>query len=264
MKWMLTHFTHPRILFFACALFLSGCAGSGDEFFFAEEKRTVAQIYNQALDYIDQGDYENASREFDSVERQYPYSLYARRAILMNAYVQYRQGEYDTAISLARRFSSLYPGDDNVAYAHYMEARANYDRIPNVEWDQKVTREAYNNLNDIIQRFPKSAYARDAQMKYHFVRDHLAGRDLGVGLYYLRHKEYGAAIGKFSDVIMRYNTTRQVPEALYRMAEAYGALGIDEEVRAVRNILHDTYPTSRWAFHISRFMERYNIPHEVP
>jgi len=235
------------VLFGILALgLLSACSGSSDEEEALYEERPVDVIYNEAMDELEKGDYRDAAEQFDEVERQHPYSVWARRAMLMSSYANYQVNEYDQAILAAQRYISLFPGSQDAAYAYYLIALCYYERIVDVGRDQSMTLRALGALQEVVSRYPESEYARDAQLKIDLTLDHLAGKEMAVGRYYLYEGEYLAAINRFRNVILNYQTTSQVPEALHRLVEAYLTLGIDNEAQTAGAILGYNYPGSRW------------------
>ncbi|MCY4034471.1 MAG: outer membrane protein assembly factor BamD [Hyphomicrobiales bacterium] len=232
------------ILLTICGIiFLAGCSTS-DEIDYNE--RPATEIYNTALDALQAGDYETAATEFIEVERQHPYSVWARRAILLSAYAYYVDEEYDQSILAAQRYIMLYPGGESAPYAYYLVATCFYEQITDVTRDQRRTEEALAALEEVVRRFPDTEYARDAAFKIDLARDHLAGKEMEVGRYYLDQEAYSAAIGRFLEVLARYQTTTHTPEALHRLTEAYLALGLREEAQASAAILGHNYPASEW------------------
>lgn len=223
--------------------FIGGCSSNMDVPY---EERPVEQIYNKAMDLLAEGSFQKASAEFDEVERQHPYSIWARRATLMSAYAHYKANEYDDAVLTAQRYISLHPGSKEVAYAYYLTALCYYEQISDVGRDQKMTEDAMSVLATIIQRFPQSEYARDARLKFDLTRDHLAGKEMEIGRYYLKKRDYIAAINRFRIVIEKYQTTTHTPEALHRLVEAYLSLGIKTEAQTAAAILGYNYPGSDW------------------
>ncbi|MEC7655367.1 MAG: outer membrane protein assembly factor BamD, partial [Pseudomonadota bacterium] len=187
-----------------------------------------------------------AAQLFDELERQHPYSAWATKAQLMSAYSNYQQGAYDEAIIGLDRFIELHPGHRDVGYAYYLKGLSYYEQISDVGRDQKMTRLALATLRDIVKRFPDSAFARDARIKLELTQDHLAGKEMEIGRYYMRRREYLAAINRFKFVIEKYQTTRHVPEALHRVTESYLALGITDEAQMATAVLGYNYPGSSW------------------
>jgi outer membrane protein assembly factor BamD len=226
------------------ALGLAGCAGGADDEDYVE--RPVGELYNEALDLMGEGDYQQAARGFEEVERQHPYSEWATRAQLMSAYAFYEANQYDEAVAAAQRFIDLHPGHKDVPYAFYLIGISHYEQISDVGRDQKMTEEALQAFDELIRRFPDSTYARDASLKVDLARDHLAGKEMEIGRYYLRQGKYVAAINRFQSVIDRYQTTTHVPEALHRLTEAYLALGVQQEARKTAAVLGYNFPGSRW------------------
>ncbi len=227
------------------ALAVTGCAGTGAK----EAKyidRPVEEIYNKALRELQKGRYFQAAEQFDEVERQHPYSVWARRSMLMAAYSNYQINEYDKAILAAQRFISLHPGNRDVVYAYYLVAISNYEQISDVGRDQKITAEALRALTEVVRRFPTSDYARDARLKIDLTNDHLAGKEMEIGRYYLKQHEYLAAINRFRVVVESFQTTSHVPEALHRLTESYVALGIIDEAQSAAAVLGHNYPGSDW------------------
>ena len=236
-------------MLFAAAL--AGCAGT-EEIEYVE--RPVAELYDVAMDELADGNWTDGAAAFDEVERQHPYSVWATKAQIMAAYAHYQQAspaqadEYDAAISSATRFITLHPGHRDVAYAYYLIALSYYEQISDVGRDQKMTEDALRWLEDIVRRFPGTAYARDAKLKIDLARDHLAGKGMEVGRFYLQRGQYVAAINRFRRVIENeeFQTTTHVPEALHRLAEAYLALGVVEEAQTAAAVLGYNFPGSEW------------------
>jgi len=210
------------------------------------EEKPVEELYNGAMNALEAGDYEEAARLFDEVERQHPYSEWASRAQLMAAYAFYQENSYDEAINALDRFIELHPGSPDVAYAYYLKAISYYEQIVDVERDQSMTSNALQSLEELVRRFPDSKYARDASLKIDLALDHLAGKHMSVGRFYQSRSEYLAAINRFRTVIDRYQTTTHVPEALHRLVECYLAMGIIDEARATAAVLGHNFPGSEW------------------
>lgn len=206
----------------------------------------VETIYNAAVDQLEVENYRGAAPIFEEVERQYPYSVWARRSILMAAYCYYQINKYGDAINATDRFLALYSGNKDAAYAYYLKAISLYEQIVDVGRDQANTQLALVALNDVVQRFPGTAYARDARLKLDLALDHLAGKEMAIGRYYLFREQYVAAINRFKTVITTFQTTAQTPEALERLTEAYLALGLRSEAQTSAAVLGFNYPGSRW------------------
>jgi outer membrane protein assembly factor BamD len=223
---------------------LGGCGGGAGKEEYVE--RPVDELYNEALDELQDGQARDAAHNFEEVERQHPYSEWATRAQLMAAYAFYEANEYDDAIAAARRFIDLHPGHRDVPYAYYLIGVSYYEQISDVGRDQKMTEEALTAFDELIRRFPQSDYARDAGLKADLARDHLAGKEMAIGRYYLRREKYVAAINRFRNVIENYQTTTHVPEALHRLTEAYLALGVEVEAQKMAAVLGYNFPSSRW------------------
>lgn len=229
----------------ALSLLVAACGSDGDDEIDYVE-RPVEDIYNQALDQLQAGEYRDAAREFDEVERQHPYSVWATKAQLMSAYSYYQNNDYEDALNALDRYIQLNPGSDEIAYAYYLRAICYYEQISDVGRDQQMTQRALEGLEEVRRRFPESSYARDAGLKIDLARDHLAGKNMEIGRWYLRHGEYLGAINRFQAVISDYQTTTHVPEALHRLVECYLALGVTDEAQATAAVLGHNFPGSDW------------------
>lgn len=225
-------------------LMLAACSSNDEEDTYVA--RDVEVIYNLAQDNLERKRYRFAAAAFDEVERQHPYSVWARRAQLMAAYSAYMSNEYDDAVLAAERFLQLHPGNSSAPYAYYLIALCHYEQISDVGRDQDKTEQAERALIEVIRRFPDTEYAQDAQLKLNLTQDHLAGKDMEVGRFYMKRKEYLAGIIRFRRVIERYQTTSHAPEALHRLVESYLALGIYDEAQMAAAVLQENFPDSKW------------------
>lgn len=225
------------------ALTAAACSSTDDD----EIDTTPAdQLYNQGLALTNAGQLTRAAAEFDKVEQQHPYSKYARSAILMSAYTNYTSGRYDEAIVSARRFVTLNPGNPDSAYALYIIGQSYFKQIPDVTRDQEMTEKALGAMRELVAKFPESEYADDAQRKINITRDQLAGKEMEVGRYYLKRRNYIAAINRFKIVVSNLQTTRHVEEALARLTECYYSLGVITEAQTAAAVLGHNFPDSRW------------------
>lgn len=249
----LSRFSRPLGAMAAVVLVLTLAACSGDETAAGAAPGTppppeppVEVLYNEGLNLLAEERYAPAADAFDMVERQYPYSVWATKAQLMAVFSYYMTNEYTQAIGAAERFIRLHPGSPDAAYAYYMIAVSNYEQIADVGRDQGRTQRALSALEETIRRYPNSAYAQDAQAKLALARDHLAGKEMEIGRYYLKRDHYVAAINRFRTVIQEYQTTSHTPEALHRLVEAYLALGVVDEAQATAAVLGHNFPDSVW------------------
>ncbi|MFL6733715.1 MAG: outer membrane protein assembly factor BamD [Sphingomicrobium sp.] len=235
----------------------AGCAGKkvkGDTAYIA---RDVNTLYALAKSRMDAGRYEEAAKMFDEVERQHPYSVWARRAQLMSAFSYYLAQKYPDAVSSAQRFLTIHPGNKEAPYAHYLVAMSYYQQIPDVERDQRATQQALDAFNELIRRYPDSRYAADARLKLDLLNDHLAGKEMEVGRFYQRSGNWLAAVNRFRTVVDKYETTSHAPEALERLVESYLALGIPEEAQKAAAVLGRNYPSSTWYKHSYELIQRH-------
>ncbi|WP_419815237.1 outer membrane protein assembly factor BamD [Glacieibacterium sp.] len=236
-------FTLPLV---ATTMVLTGCASSKVKKDRAYIALDVETLYNAARDSLDKRNYKLAAAQFDEVERQHPYSVWARRAELMSAFSYYVARQYTDAISSAQRFLSLHPGSKEAPYAYYIVAVSYYEQISDVSRDQKITQQALDALSELIRRYPNTDYAADARLKIDLTRDHLAGKEMTIGRFYENDHQYLAAVLRFRNVVDNYDTTSHAPEALHRLVECYLALGIPEEAKRAAGVLGYNYPGSKW------------------
>ena len=241
--------TKTRALLFvaicAVGLTLSACSVFKKDEVTLEEM-PPADIYALGEAQLAEGKAIEAARTFNEIERLYPFSQLAKRALIMSAYAAYTARDYVSARAAAQRYLDLYPADEDAAYAQHLIALTYYNDILDVERDQSITQEALQALREVVNRYPESEYARDAQLKIDLVLDHLAGKEMEIGRYYLKRGHYAAAINRFRVVVEKYPTTPQVPEALHRIVEASLALGLEDEARKAAAVLGTNYPGSEW------------------
>ena len=219
--------------------------------------RDAESLYTAAKDRLDRGDVAVAAALFDEVERQHPYSPWARRAQLMSAFSYYVAADYNKSIESAQRFLSIHPGNKDAPYAYYLIALSYYEQINDVDRDQAITLQALTALQDIQRRYPDSEYASDARVKIDLVNDHLAGKEMEIGRFYERTGSWLAAQIRFQNVIEQYQTTSHTAEALYRLTETSLALGIPTEAQKYASVLGTNYPGSEWYQRAFELMQKH-------
>jgi outer membrane protein assembly factor BamD len=229
-------------------LFVSACASDQDIDLatYVEQTDPADVLYNQGLANMNAGRLGEASKKFNAIDRQHPYSEYGRKALVMGAFADYRQGKYEEAINSGKRYVQLYPTDPDAAYAQYIVGLSYFRQIRDVTQDQKESRRAIEAMEEVVQRWPDSQYVEDAKAKIRFARDQLAGKDMQVGRYYLERREYIAGIKRFRYVVEHYSNTRHVEEALARLTESYYAMGLTSEAQTAAAVLGHNYPDSQW------------------
>jgi outer membrane protein assembly factor BamD len=246
------HFPRPlAVLILAAAVVpMAGCASLGIGKKTSADTQYVARdvntLYNAAKDRLDRRQYKLAAAIFDEVERQHPYSIWARRAQLMSAFSYYAAGDHTKSIDSARRFLSIHPGNKDAPYALYLIGVNYYEQIEDVTRDQSSTRQALDSFGELVRRHPSTRFAADARIKMDLVRDHLAGKEMEIGRFYQRRGEWLASVIRFRTVVDDYQTTTHAPEALMRLTESYLALGVTEEARKSAAVLGANYPGSKW------------------
>ncbi len=205
------------------------------------------KLYNEGLFLLNQKkDFKAAAKKFEEVDRQHPYSDWARKALIMSAYAYYESREYEDAVTAAKRYVTLHPGSSDAAYAQYLIGASYFDQIADVSRDQQRTEKAMQALDEVVRKFPATEYAASAKKKIDVARDQLAGKEMTIGRYYLETRNFSGAINRFKVVVTQYQTTRHVEEALMRLAEAYMALGIADEAQTAAAVLGHNFPDSRW------------------
>ncbi|HEV7232668.1 MAG TPA: outer membrane protein assembly factor BamD [Sphingorhabdus sp.] len=241
---------------------LSGCAalglGGGDAQPGSNTRyvaRDVNTLYAAAKQKLDARNYEVAAALFDEVERQHPYSPWARRAQLMSAFSYYMAQKYNESIQSSRRFLSIHPGNKDAPYAYYLIALSYYEQISDVTRDQKISEQALAALGEVQRRYPNTRYASDAGLKVDLVRDHLAGKEMEIGRFYQRRALWLASSLRFREVVDKWDTTTHAPEALYRLTESYLAMGVPEEAKKAAAVLGANYPGSEWYARAYKLMQ---------
>ena len=233
----------------AAPLVLSGCLSSEKDLdlsTYVEETDPADQLYNEGLANLNAGRMNEAIKKFEAVDRQHPYSEFARKSMVMGAFTNYRQGKYEEAINASKRYVALYPSDEDAAYAQYIIGLSYYLQIRDVTQDQKEARRTVEAMEELVQRWPESQYVEDAKAKTRFARDQLAGKEMQIGRYYLERREYIAAIKRFRVVVEFYSNTRHIEESLARLTEAYYAMGLTSEAQTAAAVLGNNYPDSQW------------------
>lgn len=243
-------YSNKVMLFAAVSLLLSACAGD------KKEPENAEELYNKAYTQLENTSYNRAAKSFEQLELEYPYSKWAVKAKLMSAYAYYKDKAYDDAIISLDRFIKFHPGNKDIAYAYYLKALCYYDQITGVEKDQSVTAKAMDALNNVIKRFPDSDYAKDARAKLDLTVDHLAGKEMDVGHYYLKQQNYLSALNRFSEVVKKYQTTSHIEEALYRQVEIYTIIGLNDEAGKATQVLVYNYPDSPWSEAAKKIMSK--------
>jgi outer membrane protein assembly factor BamD len=231
---------------------LSSMFSKSDDDTYVEEP--ADKLYNEGLFLLnDKKDFKSAAKKFEEVDRQHPYSDWARKSLIMSAFAYYEGGDYDESITAAKRYVTLHPGSPDAAYAQFLIGSSYFDRIPDISRDQDRTEKAVGELEEVVRKFPNTEYAISAKKKIDIARDQLAGKEVDVGRWYMQKKDYTGAINRFKVVVTRYQTTRHVEEALMRLTEAYMTLGIVDEAQTSAAVLGHNFPDSPW------YQDAYNL-----
>jgi outer membrane protein assembly factor BamD len=228
------------------AFSVAGCAKQGARSDLPYVARDVGTLYSAARQRLDQRQYKLAAALFDEVERQHPYSVWARRAQLMGAFSYYLNQDYSQAIASAQRFLAVHPGNRDAPYAYYLIGLSYYEQVADVTRDQKITQQALDSLGELTRRYPNTRYAADARLKIDLVRDHLAGKEMEIGRFYEGRGQWLAATMRFRNVVDNYQMTTHVPEALLRLTESYLSLGMPTEAQKAAAVLGANYPGTDW------------------
>ena len=237
---------------------LGACSTISDLFNKDDDSAVIEEpadkLYNEGLYLLnDKQEYKSAAKKFEEVDRQHPYSDWARKSLIMSAFAYYQGGDYDESISAAKRYVTLHPGSPDAAYAQFLIGSSYFDRIPDISRDQERTEKAVAELEEVVRKFPNTEYAISAKKKIDIARDQLAGKEVDIGRWYMQKKDYTGAINRFKVVVTRYQTTRHVEEALMRLTEAYMTLGIVDEAQTSAAVLGHNFPDSPW------YQDAYNL-----
>src|ERR1700687_3245563 len=237
---------------------LGACSTISDLFNKYDDSAVIEEpadkLYNEGLYLLnDKQEYKSAAKKFEEVDRQHPYSDWARKSLIMSAYAYYENGDYDESITAAKRYVTLHPGSPDAAYAQFLIGSSYFDRIPDISRDQDRTEKAVAELQEVVRKFPNTEYAISAKKKIDIARDQLAGKEVDIGRWYMQKKDYTGAINRFKVVVTRYQTTRHVEEALMRLTEAYMTLGIVDEAQTSAAVLGHNFPVSPW------YQDAYNL-----
>jgi outer membrane protein assembly factor BamD len=231
---------------------LAGCSLFEKEAVIPDEP--ADRLYNEGLYLLNQKkNPKDAAKKFEEVDRQHPYSEWARKALIMSAYAYYEANAYDDSVNAARRYITLHPGSPDAAYAYFLIGSSNFDQIAEVSRDQERTEKAVASLEEVVRKYPSTEYAVAAKRKIEMARDQLAGKEMEIGRYYMTKRDYTGAINRFKVVVTRYQRTRHVEEALLRLTEAYMSLGIVDEAQTSAAVLGHNFPDSRW------YKDAYNL-----
>ena len=232
---------------------LGACGSSFDIFAKSDNQapdEAADRLYNEGLYLVNvKHDPKEAAKKFEEVDRQHPYSEWARKSLIMTSYAYYTAGDYDSCVTAAQRYIALHPGSPDAAYAQFLIGSSNFEEIPDITRDQSRTEKALAALQEVIRKYPTSEYAVSARQKIQIALDQLAGKEMATGRYYLDKKDYTGAINRFKVVVTKYQTTRHVEEALMRLTEAYMALGIVDEAQTAAAVLGHNFPDSVWYKH---------------
>lgn len=224
-------------------LMLTGCSDTKKDTY---QERSVEDLYQEGYGFLHQDNPLKAATTFEEVERQHPYSAWAPKSEILAAYSYYLAQKYDEASSLLETFIQVHPSHRDIAYVYYLLGLCYYEQMSGVERDQQMTELSFQTFDELIKRFPDSSYSKDAKLKVDLILDHLAGREMEIGRFYLSSHQPIAALNRFKRVVERFQTTTHVSEALFRMIEVYLILGIKEEARHIGAVLGHNYPQSIW------------------
>ena len=253
------------IFLFIFLLFISCSSSKQEDLLITEEDLTIEtqnqkakELFESGSDFVRKGSYKRAIEDFEEIERLYPFSDYAIRSTRMIAYAYYQNADYDDALNVIDKFISLNPGNEHIAYMYYLRALSTYNQIGDIKRDSSSAQLALKTLDDVLVRFPKSDYAKDVKQKKLLVLDHLAGKEMEVGRFYLKHDNFISAINRFQKVVRNYQNTKHLQEALYRLVEANLSIGLKDEARKTAAVLGHNYPDSIWYEYAYELMVKNN------
>ena len=223
----------------ACGSFDPGEIGALDQY-------TAAEIFERGEYELERGQPDDAAEYFGEIERLYPYSDFAKRALIMQAFAFHKDGDYPNSRASAQRYVDFYPTSEDAAYAQYLLAMSYYDQIDEIGRDQGLTLQALQALRVVIEIYPDTEYARSSILKFDLAFDHLAAKEMEIGRYYLKRKHFAAAANRFRIVVEDFQTTTHTAEALHRLVESYLSLGLTDEAQTAGAILGHNYRSTEW------------------
>ena len=240
---------------FVClnALLLCSCAATDNEI----PDQPVEQLYMQGYHYFKEKSYSESARYFDEIDKQHPYSVWAPRAQIMAAYAYYSENKYDDAILILDRFIQLHPGNRNIVYAYYLKGLCYFEQMSDVSREQKMTEDALATFQEILSRYPNSIYTADINVKLKEIEAHLAGKEMAVGRYYLKHGDFIPAMNRFQTVLLEHPMTNQTPEAIYRIVVCYISLGMNPQAKRMSQVLQKVYSNNEWTQKALKLVQKY-------
>lgn len=238
--------SHYVILLCFLTVAISGCSTLKSKPKIDIDTYSAKEIYDLAEDRLAKKRPQDAAKYFSEIERLYPYSEWAKRGLIMQAYSFHKDKDYENSRSAAQRYIDFFPAAEDAAYAQYILALSYYDQISEVGRDQDVTVKALQELRLLIERYPDSKYAKDSAEKFDMAFSFLAAKEMEVGRYYLQRGYYTSAVNRFRKVVQEFRTTEQTPEALYRLIECYLSLGLRGEAQSAAAILQESYSSTQW------------------
>lgn len=236
-----------------CGVLLTGCAADEEGI----PDTPVDELYMTGYTQFKEKDFEESARYFDEIERQHPYSVWAPRAQIMAAYAYYSANKYDDAVLTLERFIQLHPGNRNIAYAYYLKGLSYFEQISDVNREQKMTENALETFKELVYRYPDSIYVADVNEKLKEIESHLAGKEMAIGRYYQKNREYIPAMNRFQNVLTTHAKSNQSPEALYRLTSCYLSLGMIPEAEYMNGFLVQYYPKSFWTEKSREVLNKY-------
>lgn len=253
--------TNPRVFGAVVALvMLTACAGNTPPDL---ENMSAQDIFTVGEQQLAAGDTEDAAFSFGEIERLFPYSEFAQRGLIMQAFAYHRAEDYPNSRAAAQRYVDFYPAEADAPYAAYLVALSYYDQIDEIGRDQGLTMQALRALQVVIESYPDSEYAKSSQLKFDLAFDHLAAKEMEVGRYYLKRGHYAAAANRFRIVVEDFQTTTHTPEALHRLVEAYLSLGLTAEAQSAGAILGYNYQSSEWYASSFALLSGQGLPADV-
>ena len=236
------------VFIFLTFAFLTNCSGNSNknELSNQNEFSPPEMQFTQAMLMFDNQQYELATDKFKNIERIYPLSNEAIQSQIMQGFINYILLDYDTAIFQFSRIINKYPSLKNIDYVYYMKALCFYEQISHEGLDGKFNDLALENLEQVIQRFPNTKYAKDSFQKKILVKSNIAAKHMSIARFYQKEKKYTAALNRYKLVIDSFQETKFAPEALYRVSEIYLSIGMIKESEKNAAVLGYNYPESNW------------------
>jgi outer membrane protein assembly factor BamD len=226
--------------------FLTNCSSKNENLIKPKKTIPLELLYKEAYKNFEQGKYQDAVELFQEVEKNYGYTEWAAKALLLKSYIYYDSSRYVEALENLKNFKKLYSGNSELAYVEYLIAICLFEQINISARDQTNTKLSFQQFNKVIKNYPNTPYAEDLKLKLDLINDQLAGKEMYVARYYQKREKWLAAFKRLTNILENYQTTIYIEEALHRMVEIHYKIGNIEAAKKYASILGYNFNDSDW------------------